>query len=259
VSLADKVDTIVGLFAAGEKPTGSRDPYGLRRAAQAVVKILTDLQATSGVSRSVSVAALVDQAFEGYRATLTPQGDAWRALVFEFFAEREAHLLERRGFRYDEIRAGIHAGAGELRPYELLRRVQALSQARKAPAFEALAVLFKRVKNITREFRREPLEASGFAALHAALREPAEQALLVELEQRWPRIEQALHHERFLEALTELGHLHAPVDRFFVDVLVMADDPALREARLTLLTALRDTIMETGGDISEIAPEDARA
>jgi glycyl-tRNA synthetase beta chain len=258
VSLADKMDTIVGLFAAGEKPTGSRDPYGLRRAAQAVAKILTDLQATTGIARAVSLRVLVDQAFDGYRGVLAPQGDGWRQLVFEFFSERQAHLLERRGFRYDEIRAVLPADPSVLTPYDLTHRVQALSQARQEAGFEALAVLFKRVKNITKEFVPGPGAPSGFAALRGALREPAEHALLAELEQRWPRIEQALKDGRFLEAMTQLAHFHAPVDRFFVDVLVMADDPALREARLALLTMLRDTILMTGGDISEIAPDETR-
>ncbi|MGC4085383.1 MAG: glycine--tRNA ligase subunit beta [Vicinamibacterales bacterium] len=258
VSLADKIDTVVGLFAAGEKPTGSRDPYGLRRAAQAATKILTDLQATTGLTRAVSIASLVDKAFEGYAGALTPQGEGWRALVFEFFAERQAYLLERRGFRFDEIRAAFPADPAALRPYDLLRRVQALSQARKTAGFEALAVLFKRVKNITKDFTPGPATPVGFDALRAALKEPAEQALLAELEQRWPRIEQQLKDEKFLDAMTQLAHLHAPVDTFFVDVLVMADDPALREARLALLTTLRDTILMTGGDISEIAPDEPR-
>ncbi|MBS1818833.1 MAG: glycine--tRNA ligase subunit beta [Acidobacteria bacterium] len=258
VSLADKIDTVVGLFAAGEKPTGSRDPYGLRRAAQAVTKILTDLHATTGITRTVSIAALVDNAFEGYQGALAPQGEGWKALVFEFFGERQAYLLERRGFRFDEIRAAFPADPSQLRPYDLLRRVHALAQARKTAGFEPLAVLFKRVKNITKDFVPGPTTPSGFDALRAALREPAEQALLAELERRYPRIDASLRDEKFLDAMTELAHLHAPVDRFFVDVLVMAEEPALRDARLALLTTLRDTILKTGGDISEIAPDESR-
>ncbi|MEQ1908786.1 MAG: glycine--tRNA ligase subunit beta [Vicinamibacterales bacterium] len=258
VSLADKVDTIVGLFAAGEKPTGSRDPYGLRRAAQAVVKILTDLAATTGVAKPVSVSALVEQAFAGYGGALAPQNDAWRQLTFEFLSERAVHLLERRGFRYDEIRAALPADPSTLVPYDLMRRVQALAHARKADGFEALASLFKRVKNITLQFAASKPSLEGFQALRGVLSEPAEVTLVTELEGRWPRIDKALHDERFLDALTELAHLHGAVDRFFVEVLVMAEDPALRQARLTLLTMLRDTILMTAGDISEIAPDESR-
>lgn len=254
VALADRFDTLVGLFAAGEKPTGSRDPYGLRRAAQSAIRVLVDLQALTGLGRVVAVRDLVDQAFDGYGADLPQAGEGWRSLLFEFLAERQAHLLDRRGFRFDEIRAAMPADASTLKPYELLRRVQALAQARKAAEFEALAVLFKRVKNITKDVVTGP-GWPDLSGLRTALREPAEQALLAELEQRLPRIQQALAEERFLDAITHLAPLHAPVDRFFVDVLVMADDPALRTARLSLLTTLRDTILVTGGDISEMAPE----
>ena len=258
VSLADKMDTLVGLFAAGEKPTGSRDPYGLRRAAQAAVKILTDLPVTTGIARRVPLAGLVEQAFAGYQGAIQTKDDSWKGLVYEFLAERQAYLLERRGFKYDEIRAVLPKDPSTLTPYDALRRVQALAQARKGAGFEALAVLFKRVKNITKDFRAGPQVPKDFEGLRSALKEPAEQALLSELEQRWPRINQFLRDEKYLDAMTQLGHLHAAVNTFFVDVLVMAEDQALRDARLSLLTTLRDTILMTGGDISEIAPEESR-
>ena len=248
VSLADKLDTVVGLFAAGEKPTGSRDPYGLRRAAQGVVRILVDTRAR------VSLADLVDQAFGGYGASLNVQNDSWRAAVFDFLGEREEHLLDRRGFKYDEIRAVMHQFRATLNPYETWKRAEALAQVRNAKEFEALAVLFKRVKNITREFARGGNQ--DLAMLRQALKEPAELALLGDIERRWPKIDHALRHEQFLEAMNQLAPLHAPVDRFFVDVLVMAEEPALREARLALLATLRDTVLRTSGDISEIAPEE---
>jgi glycyl-tRNA synthetase beta chain len=248
VSLADKLDTLVGLFAAGEKPTGSRDPYGLRRAAQGVVRILVDTRAR------VSLAQLVDQAFAGYGASLNVQNVGWRAAVFDFLGEREEHLLDRRGFKYDEIRAVMHQFRATLNPYETWKRAEALAQVRNAKEFEALAVLFKRVKNITREFARG--DDQDLATLRHALKEPAELALLGDLERRWPKIEHALRHEQFLEAMNQLAPLHAPVDKFFVDVLVMAEEPALREARLALLATLRDTVLRTSGDISEIAPEE---
>jgi glycyl-tRNA synthetase beta chain len=256
VSLADKLDTIVGLFAAGEKPTGSRDPYGLRRAAQGVVKILVDLPVVAGISKSAAVRGPVERAFEEYRGAIKTDGESWKSALFEFLAEREQHLLERRGLRYDEIRAVMPESKVTLKPYDVFRRAEALSKARNAPGFEALAVLFKRVKNITKDFRPTEHTPSGFAGIKAALQEPAEHALLDELQRRWPKIEAALQHEKFLDAMNELAHLQAPVDRFFVDVLVMAEDPALRQARLALLAMLRDTVLQTGGDISEIAPDE---
>src|SRR5206468_1020325 len=151
----------VGLFAAGEKPTGSRDPYGLRRAAQGVVKMLVD------ASSKVSLAELVGRAHAGFggRAAENP---AWQEGVFDFFREREAHLFERRGFKADEARAVSGAWA---QPASALRRVEALAHARKSKDFETLAVLFKRVKNITKEF-----DAPLTDALKARLVEPAERA-----------------------------------------------------------------------------------
>jgi glycyl-tRNA synthetase beta chain len=258
VSLADKLDTIVGLFAAGERPTGSRDPFGLRRAAQGVIRILVDLPVLTGVTRPVAAGSLVEQAFANYGGAIKTEGDAWKVQLFDFLAERQQHVLERRGHRFDEIRAVMPSAASDLKPYDVLRRAAALAQARKAPEFEALAALFKRVKNITRDFRPGAPADGSFERLKAALKEPAELALLGELEQRWPKIQQALDREQFLEAMNELAPLHAPVDRFFVDVLVMTDDPALREARLTLLKRLKDTVLMTGGDISEIAAEETR-
>jgi glycyl-tRNA synthetase beta chain len=258
VSLADKLDTIVGLFAAGEKPTGSRDPYGLRRAAQGVVKILVDLPAVTGLTKSVGVAGPVERAFDEYKGSLRTDGDGWKSAVFEFLSEREQHLLERRGLRHDEIRAVMPEFKMALKPHDVFRRAEALSKARSAKEFEALAVLFKRVKNITKDFKRSERSPSGFPAIRAALKEPAELALIDELQQRWPKIEQALEREQFLDAMNQLVHLQAPVDRFFVDVLVMVDDPVLREARLVLLATLRDSVVMAGGDISEIAPEETK-
>jgi glycyl-tRNA synthetase beta chain len=249
VSLADKLDTIVGLFAAGEKPTGSRDPYALRRAAQGVVKMLVDLPATTGVQRSVDLKALVDQAFAGYGSTLKPESDVWAKALGEFIAERELHLFERRGLRADEGRAVKEHWR---HPLSAFKRVDALAQARQSKNFETLAVLFKRVKNITKEF-----DGALTPARRALLVEPAETALLKEIDARFPAIEAAVTQEKYADAMRELGGLSLPVDRFFVDVLVMADDPAVREARLALLTALRRTILSIA-DIAEIAPEETK-
>jgi glycyl-tRNA synthetase beta chain len=242
VSLADKLDTIVGLFAAGEKPTGSRDPYGLRRAAQGVLKVLTDTPA------AIWITALVDEAYRNYGPNAPAINPGWQSGVFEFLAEREAHLLERRGYRADEIRAVVSVDWKQ--PHASLRRVEALALARRAPDFDALAMLFKRAKNITKDV------AGGrdWDMVKRALKEPAEIALAAEIDRRWPVVQKALGEGQFLEALNEIAKLYGPVDKFFVDVLVMTDDRQLREARLALLASLRDTILNIA-DIAEIVPE----
>jgi len=255
VSLADKLDTIVGLFAAGEKPTGSRDPFGLRRAAQAVVKIVVDLPAPADGAGPIALLPMVERAFEGYSEALNVSDDRWKPAVSEFFAERLQHLLKSRGYDYDEIRAVLPEFKGALTPGSIMRRVEALAQARKSAEFEGLAVLFKRVKNITRDFTASESEPAGWASIRATLKEPAELALLADLESRWPKIEEALQKGQYLEAMNQVAHLRDPVDRFFVDVLVMAEDPKVRQARLSLLAALRNTV-EHIADISEIVPKD---
>ena len=257
VSLADKLDTIVGLFAAGEKPTGSRDPFGLRRAAQAVVKIIVDLEAVTGLVRPMGLLPAVERAFEGYGGRLKVTDDGWKVALSEFFAERLQHLLERRGYRYDEIRSVLPAFKAALTPGTTTKRVEALAQARKSTEFEALAVLFKRVKNITKDVKAADHVPDGWNTIRAFLKEPAELDLLTGLEARWPKIQAALRQEQYLDAMNQVAHLRAPVDRFFVDVLVMADDPALRQARLALLAALRSTV-EQIADISEIVPDETK-
>jgi glycyl-tRNA synthetase beta chain len=245
VSLADKLDTIVGLFAAGEKPTGSRDPYGLRRAAQGAVKILMDGPPLQGAASALGLELLVDQAFDTYAGALKSEGTAWKDVLFDFLGEREQHVLERRGYKAGESRAV----AGHWKhPASMLKRVDALAQARTSSEFETLAALFKRVKNITKDFN------GAFSPdLQARLVEPAEVALLKEFRKREPKVADAVTHERYAEGMKELGGLSTPVDRFFVDVLVMAEDLKVREARLALLTSLRRMI-ENIADIAEIAP-----
>ncbi len=199
----------------------------------------------------VPATALLDEAYRNYGPAAPTAHPGWREAVSEFLADRELYLFERRGFRPDEGRAVI---GGWERPHAALRRVEALAHARKSPEFERLAVLFKRAKNITRDVPRA--NGHDLASVRGVLREPSELGLLEEMQRRWPVVARALEHERYLEAMNEVAQLHAPVDKFFVDVLVMAEDPALRQARLELVASLRDTILDIA-DIAEIAPETA--
>ncbi len=203
------------------------------------------------------------RAFEGYAGALTQETDAWMIALEEFMIERELHVLERRGLRTAEGRAVISHWA---RPASVLKRANALAHARKSRDFETLAILFKRVKNITKGVDGSAASrgagAPGAPGLlspdtRARLTEPAELALLKELDARLPAIESAVTEERYAEAMRELGALSGPVDRFFIDVLVMAEDPAVRQARLALLTVLRGVILDIA-DIAEIAPEETK-
>jgi glycyl-tRNA synthetase beta chain len=247
VSLADKFDTLVGLFAAGEKPTGSRDPYGLRRAAQGAMKILIDQRGLFAAELAAGVDQLLERAFEGY-SNLSAPAQNWRGLLSDFLAERVSHIFERRGYRSDEARA---VAAFWKTPHGALKRIEALSRERGSEQFAALAALLKRVKNITKDQRDG---GPTLAEVRARLKEPAEVALAAEIDHRWPKIADAKSREQFGDAMKIIVGLRDPVDKFFTDVLVMTDDAQLRRDRLALLTMLRETITQIA-DISEMAAD----
>ncbi len=255
VSLADKLDTVVGLFAAGERPTGSRDPYGLRRAAQGVVKILADLEALGvAAPKPVDLYELVRDAFEAHRSRLPGAADVFAALPLkEFFWEREAYLLERRGAKADVVRTlgTIPRAACHLKVSQQL--AHAYEQMRTSERFRLLAQLFKRVKNITKgvEDGQGSLES-----LRGRLTDPAELALADDMSKRLHTLDHVVRDGRYAEAMQLLADLSPAVDKFFADVLVMAEDRDLRAARLALLARLRQAILGSIGDIAELAADD---
>ncbi|HEX5475066.1 MAG TPA: glycine--tRNA ligase subunit beta [Vicinamibacterales bacterium] len=245
VSLADKLDTVTGLFTAGEKPTGSRDPFGIRRQLQGAVKILLDLPELAGVSGEVPLRSLFAAANERFGGAGAPWRDDEYAA--SFVLERVRYVLEQRGFPLEVVRAAVPTWG--VSPLRARRVAAALQQMLGSEDFQALAVLFKRVKNIARELRddsAEPLDRE-------ALQEPAEGALVAELDARRPRVEAAAEAGDYRRAFTEIAALRPTVDRFFTEVFVMADDPRLRAARLRLMAALRDLVLALA-DISEIVP-----
>jgi glycyl-tRNA synthetase beta chain len=231
VSLADKLDTVTGLLGAGEKVTGSRDPFGLRRQMHGIVRILMDLPELSGIDRELDITRLVPDA--------PPD-------VSGFATERVRYALEQRGFPIEVVRAATATPA--VSPLRARRVAEALQLMRASADFQALAVLFKRVKNIARERK----DAS--AVDRSALTEPAEQALLAELDARRPRVDAAVAAADYKRALSEIAGLRPVVDRFFTEVFVMAEDARTRSARLALMAELRDLILQIA-DISEIVPQ----
>jgi glycyl-tRNA synthetase beta chain len=244
LSLADKLDTFVSLSTAGEKATGSRDPFALRRQVQGVVRVLMDLPELTGIDREISLNSLLREAAAGVG------GSGWTpelATVAEAFAlERVRYALEQRRVPAEVARA-VTASA-DVRPLRARRVAEALQSMRGSEDLLGLAALFKRVKNIARELgERGALDRS-------ALTEPAEQALLEAVDSRRPHVAQAAASHNYKKAFTEIATLRAAVDKFFTDVFVMADDERLRTARLTLMADLRDLILDLA-DISEIASQ----
>jgi glycyl-tRNA synthetase beta chain len=245
VSLADKLDTFVALTLAGERATGSRDPFGLRRQVQGIVRILMDLPALTGLEREVALEPLLARAAEGVPET----GTSWAAAApaaRAFVLERVRFVLEHRGASAEVARAATPSA--DVRPLRARRIVEAIQGIRGSDDFQALAILFKRVKNIARDI------GAGVAVDRDALTEPAEQALLAEVDARRPRIDHAAGRHDYRGAFAEIAGLRAAVDRFFTEVFVMADDARLRQARLALMADLRNLVLDLA-DISEIVPQ----
>lgn len=255
LSVADKADTLVGLFAAGERPTGTRDPYGLRRQAHGLLKTLVDLPELTGVATPVDLAALRAQAREGLVALTEPHVTVPAETPAEcedlttFLSERLRYLFQQRGFAYDEVNAVAGARRGFVDvPLDARLRLTALHEVRASADFEALAVAFKRVKNLSRELTGEP------AAVLDRLTEPAELALVDEFDRRGAAVRAAAARRDYTEAFRLAAGFRAPVDRFFTDVFVMVDDQPLREQRLTLVWRLHELMLDLA-DISEIVPQ----
>jgi glycyl-tRNA synthetase beta chain len=258
VSLADKFDTLVGLFLAGERPTGSRDPFGLRRQCHGILRILLDVDTLTGIEARPSIGELLDKTaaqFAALPARAAAAPEAARDALHAFIRERLEFALEQRGASVQTVRAVVRGRpVTALRPLDVKRNAAALQEFVDSESFRKLAEAFKRVRNIARESKAADLMELG--AIRAALKEPAELALLDEIAQREVAITRAVRSgQDFRAAYLEAARVQPAVDRFFTEVFVMVDDAPLREARLQLMKQLEQLILQLG-DISEIvAPE----
>jgi glycyl-tRNA synthetase beta chain len=249
VALADKLDSVAGMFAAGERPTGSKDPLGLRRQAQGVVKILADLPELTGIDERLRIGPLLEHA----AAALGGYQDAQDALM-SFMSDRLAYLLEQRGFDIRNVRAVMHGRIEEVSPLEARRKLEALAQLSGSQALQGVATLLKRVKNISKGVSAP----AALADIVPILAEPAERALADALEARAPGIAGAAARGDYREAFTGISSLQPLVATFFDDVLVMVEDERLRSARLGLVATLRELILGLA-DLSEMATEGVRS
>lgn len=252
LAVADKIDTLVTLFAAGERPTGTRDPFGLRRQAHGLLKVLVDLPELTGLPVSIDLLPLTAEArrllaelAEGPLADASAGQDE----LVAFLAERLRYLFQQRGYGYDEVNAvaGSRRGFVEC-PHDARLRLEAIRQVRASADFEALAVAFKRVKNLARELKNGPVEVLD------RLTEPAERQLLDEFASRGEAVRAATARREYAEAFRVASGFRPAVDRFFTDVFVMVDDAQLRDQRLTLIWRLHELLLDLA-DISEIVPQ----
>ena len=259
VSIADKLDTLVGLFSAGERPTGSRDPFGLRRQAHGLFRVLADLPELTGLTVRPTVGALLDAAQASLGVSGATLDEAARPALMSFLAERLVYVLEQRGYDVRNVRA-VMAGrpVADISPLEARRMLEVLPEytgTKRVPAAgHGLQARQEHREGTARRGVRFAAEASGLA-LGASLSEPAELALVAELDRRRPVIERVLESgDNYRQAFAEAAGFGPFVDRFFSDVFVMVEDPALRQARLRLMKSLARLVLRLA-DVSEIVPQ----
>lgn len=225
--LADRMDTLVGIFGLGLVPTGSRDPFGLRRAAQGVVRIALD----GGLP--VDLDLLAAKAARLYGDRLEKSGEEISETLRPFLFDRVRHVLGLGGFAYDEIEAALAVGGNNLP--DLKARVEALHAVREQKEFLSLVLSAKRILNILKDSQEHDLD-------EAKLVEPAEKALFTAFQGLRTEVEEAAaagDHERCLRRTAALADV---LDRFFAEVLVMDEDLELRRNRLGLLQAIHRVV-----------------
>ncbi|HYG62153.1 MAG TPA: glycine--tRNA ligase subunit beta [Thermoanaerobaculia bacterium] len=243
VGLADRLDTLVGIFGLGLVPTGSRDPFGLRRAAQGAVRIALE----GGLPVDFAAIAAEAARLYGERLTRTPEQivDDLRP----FLDDRIRYVLGLAGYAYDEIEAGLVAGVSDLP--DLKARVDAVHRMRDEPDFLSVVLAAKRIVNILKDAPAQELDES-------ALVEPAEKDLAAAFRELRSEIDEAAAAHDYLRGLRRIAALAPVLDRFFVEVLVMAEDPRVRQNRLALLQAILRSVSRTAR-LTEVVVDKAEA
>ena len=224
LALAEKLDTLVGGFAIGAKPTGSKDPYALRRMAISLIRLINENNLNLPLDRALAASAAT------YPATLA--ADKHTAAVRDYIRERLDSYYREQGIRSETVQAVLALNSDDLVDND--RRIRALDTFAAGDNVKNLLASAKRIRNILKKNG----ERDG-AVQTALLQEPAEQALWQAWQEKQPAFEQALAARDYRAALEPLATLGAPLDAFFTDVMVMSDDPALQQNRLTLLTTLQ--------------------
>ena len=235
LSIADKADTIAGMFALGLVPSGSKDPFALRRQANGIVKTIAEHKLL------VSIAELMRDALHGYKGSeaekkFTQNDDAYFKAVQTFFYERlEFYLRDVLGLAYGVVNGTLNAGSDDV--VDAIARAQALAKVRPSPDFEAIATSFKRMKNILRQ-AQETGKKVAEPYNPAALQESAEKTLAAEIPQVAKKVNSLRINKQYEQALQEISRLRPAIDAFFDKVMVMVEDESLRANRLGLLQTL---------------------
>jgi glycyl-tRNA synthetase beta chain len=250
LSIADKADSIAGMFALGLVPSGSKDPFGLRRQANGIVKTIAEHKLP------IRISALLRDARGRYQGSEAEKKFAadfnFDEAIRSFFRERlEFYLRDTRGFAYDVVNAVLAAAADDV--VDALARAEAVARVRPSADFESISVAFKRMKNILRQAREAGREAASKVE-PSLLQEEPEKELAAQVPATAKRVEALRAEREYEKALLEVARLRPAIDRFFDKVMVMAEDAQVRANRLALLQTLLQEF-STIADFSEIVTE----
>ncbi|HYH00769.1 MAG TPA: glycine--tRNA ligase subunit beta [Terriglobales bacterium] len=256
LAVADKADTIAGMFGLGNVPSGSKDPFALRRQANGIVKTIAEH------NLPLNLSLLFQWAREGYAGSEVERKFAAKqeyvASIETFFRERlEFYLRDVHGFAYDVVNAVLVAGRDDV--VDAVERAKAVAAVRNSEDFASISVAFKRMKNILRQAREtgkwtEVQQVSASVRVIHESDDPAERELAKQAATTADLVKKLRAEKQYAQALTDISRLRPVVDTFFDKVMVMVEDEQIRSNRLALLQMLVDEF-STIADFSEIVTE----
>src|SRR6267378_1975394 len=250
LSIADKADSIAGMFALGLIPSGSKDPFGLRRQANGIVKTIAEHKLPFKLGELVKDARARYQGSEAEKKFSADAGFGEATRLF--FRERlEFYLRDVHGFAYDVVNAVLAADAEDV--VDALARAAAVAKVRPSADFESISVAFKRMKNILRQASEAGRDVAAKVDA-SALQEDAERTLAAQVPQTAEKVEALRAGRKYEEALLEVARLRPAIDKFFDQVMVMVEERRVRANRLALLQTLLKEF-STIADFSEIVTE----
>jgi glycyl-tRNA synthetase beta chain len=251
LSIGDKADTIAGMFSLGSIPSGSKDPFALRRQANAIVKIIAEKRLPLRLTPLFADARAMYDGSDAEKKFDRPASEL-KYPVATFFRERlEFYLRDVRGYAYDIVAAVLDADADDV--VDALARAEAVSKVRPSSDFESIAVAFKRIKNILRQANESGKKIAPTVD-EAAMTEEPEKDLAARMPETAASVERLRRDKNYEAALLEIAKLRPVVDKFFDKVMVMVEDERVRANRLTLLQTLLKEF-STIADFSEIVTE----
>jgi glycyl-tRNA synthetase beta chain len=249
LSIADKADSIAGMFALGLIPSGSKDPFALRRQANGIVKTIAEHKLPLGLSEIMDDARI---RYKGSEAEKKFSNQAYAESVRSFFRERlDFYLKDARGYAYDVVNAVLAVDSDDV--VEAAARAEAVSKVRGSSDFESISTAFKRMKNILRQ-ASEKTKIIAMRVDPAGLQEESEKELAALIPQTVVTVEKRRAARDYEGALLEIAKLRPAIDKFFEKVMVMVDDDNLRANRLALLQSVVKEF-STIADFSEIVTE----